>query len=91
VTRPDIDAAYQEGYDLGWDEAMSSDLGLCPYRLGVGICTHGCWEEPSCVTSEPSDGWPSLNALAPLMERLGHVITPGAGAAHAPSDRGGVA
>lgn len=43
--------------ELGDDEEL--DLGTCHYFLGVGSCTMGCWEEPSCMTSRPSEGWPS--------------------------------
>lgn len=35
------------------------DLSSCDYFQGKGICTHGCWEEPACMTDEPLEGWPS--------------------------------
>ncbi len=40
------------------------DLSPCPYFQGGGrggegqTCTFGCWEEPNCVASRPSEGWP---------------------------------
>ena len=30
---------------------------LCAYYRGIGICSFGCWEEPSCRTEEPEEGW----------------------------------
>lgn len=34
----------------------------CPYYQHFqggpwGVCVSGCWEEPSCITDEPRDGW----------------------------------
>lgn len=49
------------------------DLTDCPYfrrYAGVpgadpeGICSHGCREEPSCVTDRPIEGWPREAALS---------------------------
>lgn len=34
------------------------DLSGCAYYRGVGTCSYGCREEPSCQTDEPIDGWP---------------------------------
>lgn len=36
--------------------ASASD---CAYFRGVpgGTCTVGCWQEPSCITEEPTGGW----------------------------------
>jgi hypothetical protein len=33
----------------------------CPYYAGTGdrTCKSGCWQEPSCITDEPSGGWES--------------------------------
>jgi hypothetical protein len=36
----------------------------CPYYQGVGICGSGCWEEPTCVTEEPTRGWPAYEAAS---------------------------
>ncbi|MCA1799751.1 MAG: hypothetical protein LC650_00470 [Actinobacteria bacterium] len=51
---------------------MERDLSDCPYyRLwhgdpdpgegmyGPGTCRGGCWDEPMCITEQPSEGWPS--------------------------------
>lgn len=31
----------------------------CPYYLGTGdrTCKSGCYDEPRCITDEPSSGW----------------------------------
>jgi hypothetical protein len=29
----------------------------CDYYQGVGICSFGCWEEPTCKVDEPPWGW----------------------------------
>lgn len=34
-----------------------ASIGDCAYYNGVGICSFGCWEEPSCQTDEPEGGW----------------------------------
>lgn len=56
------------------DEA---DLSDCPYYQNrwlrnrpelPGKCLRGCWDEPSCVTDEPLDGWPSERAALPSGE-----------------------
>lgn len=49
------------------DQEMQADVGDCPYldrwagKPGFedATCGYGCREEPSCVTDEPADGWPS--------------------------------
>lgn len=47
------------------------NLARCDYYQGVGSCTFSCWEEPSCQTDCPREGWPDpewtpyeLNVLA---------------------------
>jgi hypothetical protein len=41
------------------------DLSDCPYYRswqdggGDGKCNRGCHDEPSCITDEPTEGWPS--------------------------------
>jgi hypothetical protein len=41
------------------------DLSDCPYYrswldgIGDGKCNRGCYDEPSCITDEPTEGWPS--------------------------------
>lgn len=43
---------------FGWGPSPV-DMDECPYNRGTGICTNGCWEEPSCHTDAPSRyGWP---------------------------------
>lgn len=45
-----------KAYGIDWE---SRDLSDCAYyRDPAGTCSHGCWEEPRCVTEEPSEGWP---------------------------------
>ena len=35
----------------------------CPYyQTGSEPCTFGCWEEPQCITSEPTEGWLAYEA-----------------------------
>lgn len=57
-------------------DCVEWDLGTCPYyarsaRLPghdpEGICSFGCQEEPACITSEPSDGWPSQRRHSTLV------------------------
>lgn len=36
---------------------MAEARPMCAYFRGIGICSFGCWEEPSCRTEEPSGGW----------------------------------
>lgn len=36
------------------------DMSSCPHYQGTGTCSFGCWEEPSCFTDEPMNGWPSV-------------------------------
>jgi hypothetical protein len=52
-------------------ELEDDDLGMCPYYWRFeclpgydpeGTCFMGCSDEPSCVTCEPSGGWPSVHA-----------------------------
>jgi hypothetical protein len=43
-------------------EHPEDDLSSCPYYRGVGTCESGCTTEPSCMTDEPSEGWPSRRA-----------------------------
>lgn len=50
---------YPEGYMDEPDED-SPNLAACDYYQGVGICSFGCSEEPSCMTDRPSGGWPDL-------------------------------
>lgn len=65
------DDPFQEGYDLGCEETYRSALiGLCAYNLGVGSCSFGCIEEPSCHTDRWGDGWPSDPYVQPLLELL---------------------
>lgn len=58
---------WRQGYERGLYEAHMSDLSTCDYfqrQYGGdpdGICSFGCWEEPECVTCEPSEGWPIAN------------------------------
>lgn len=42
------------------DVANEPLYALCPYYRQVGDrrCFCGCWEEPTCMTSEPTAGWP---------------------------------
>lgn len=46
---------------------MSGELGDCPWYLGTGTCSYGCYDEPSCETCEPEGGW--LNG--PVLPRPG--------------------
>ena len=46
--------------DLAWSRGAAwraEARPMCAYFRGIGICSFGCWEEPSCHTEEPSDGW----------------------------------
>lgn len=46
--------------DLGMmrGEAWSAEVRpLCAYFRGIGTCSFGCWEEPSCTVAEPAGGW----------------------------------
>lgn len=38
---------------------LENDLSGCAYFRGVGTCSFGCYDEPSCQTDEPEFGWPS--------------------------------
>jgi hypothetical protein len=29
----------------------------CAYFRGIGICSFGCWEEPTCYVDEPGGSW----------------------------------
>lgn len=55
---------YEQGYE---DASREWATGLCPYALGVGICSMGCYEEPACQTDRPTDGWPTDPLVAPLL------------------------
>ena len=37
------------------------NLAECDYYQGVGSCSFGCHEEPSCMTDRPMEGWPDLD------------------------------
>lgn len=50
--------AFAEYLRTGGVEA-EVDLSSCPYYQGTGICESGCTTEPSCMTDEPLEGWPS--------------------------------
>lgn len=41
-----------------------SDLSGCDWFRGVGTCSFGCRDEPSCQTCEPEDGWPGTRPRA---------------------------
>ena len=64
-------------------ERVCVDLGLedacCPYYDRYyalkgydpkAICTRGCRTEPSCMTDEPSGGWPSVRLLGVVHDWL---------------------
>lgn len=60
------DSEPQEGYE------EELDLSSCPYFSGRGTCSFGCSDEPACMTSRPSDGWPGEEALImELVDPLG--------------------
>ncbi len=48
------------------DQGREIDLSDCPYYRGVGTCYASCYEEPSCITDEPSEGWPSRRTRSDL-------------------------
>lgn len=57
---------------------LASRSDCAYYRsLPGGICTSGCWEEPTCFTDEPVRGWlaSEANALRDLAweERGNHA------------------
>jgi hypothetical protein len=52
--------AFAEGCPWGTTNAdyvceEEENLARCDYYQDCGICTFGCWDEPSCMTSGP---WP---------------------------------
>lgn len=55
---------------------MSAGLSGCPYYRGEGKCVTGCWQEPECITDEPSEGWAieSRWLLVRLAARLRYAV-----------------
>lgn len=51
-----------------YDEDGQVNLAGCAYFQRVGSCSFGCWEEPSCETDCPREGWPALD-LHPMHEQ----------------------
>lgn len=43
------------GDDTTPEQAVA--MVTCPYYLGVGSCSNGCYEEPACHVDEPERGW----------------------------------
>ena len=50
-------------------EVDRENLGDCPYYWDVGTCIYSCYDEPACITSQPSGGWP--RRLDPYLGRVG--------------------
>lgn len=70
-------------------EDEGPNLGDCPYlrrdgtegAYGPNTCSHGCSQEPECVTCEPSGGWPSWRRWAWWNDAEFHaLVTVGLGA-----------
>jgi hypothetical protein len=36
---------------------QATAMVMCPYYMGVGSCSNGCYEEPACHVDEPERGW----------------------------------
>lgn len=68
------DRHYEAGY---WPEP---NLGDCAYLRTMNApperrqtCTHGCWEEPACITNAPGrHGWPPYRTQERLVELKGY-------------------
>lgn len=48
-----------EDLELAFYEEQPEDKSGCAYFRGVGTCSYGCYQEPSCQVDEPLEGWPS--------------------------------
>jgi len=46
------------------EDPIELDLSSCPYYQGTGTCFAGCVTEPSCITDEPLEGWPSKHTAS---------------------------
>lgn len=44
----------------GGVEEWEPNLAACAYYMGIGTCSFGCREEPSCMADEPDGGWPPI-------------------------------
>ena len=57
--------AHEPNEDCWWQ-----NLGRCPYyahyrnpeKNPMKPCIFGCWDEPHCITDEPEEGWPGVQA-----------------------------
>ena len=57
--------AHEPTEDCWWQ-----NLGRCPYyahyrnpeKNPMKPCVFGCWDEPRCITDEPEEGWPQVQA-----------------------------
>lgn len=47
------------------------DLSQCPYFMGTGQCSSGCYSEPSCQTDRPLNGWPKERLAAAIKKAKG--------------------
>lgn len=53
-----------------FNRPLSGDLGSsCNYYQSMlrgdrpALCSHGCYDEPRCITNTPMEGWPSERKL----------------------------
>lgn len=66
LTDPDYECAVHESCSGDTSDCeIQPKWWTCRYYQTAGrtdipteTCSFGCWEEPNCVTGQPSEGWP---------------------------------